>query len=766
MTRWSESCTTWQRRWSFALLIYVLALAVRGTVYYEARDWPLFTHPQIDEFTAHQIGLAFLDGDLPPEVYLKGPLYMYFVGGVAWLLGRDPMTVRLVQVFLSSLSPMLIYLIGERLFGWRIGLIAGATGALFWTIVYYSLVLVDAALSTLLYLLLLCLLVCLDDERWWKWPLCGAVLALGALSRPSILAFAPVLAVIVFIVTSRRRAGGVRGTGQVSSTRYLPETQHGSYVGTVSEGASPKGPVPFGDPDGYRVSGFGSGVSGSLVRPRVSDSAPSSSGSETPPTPETRSNARRRALINVIALTVGCGAVIAPVTLRNRLVGGEWVLIGAYRGMNLWIANSPQSDGKNVPILMGDGVPKVAPVEPNDVWTRISLGNRIARYYAEAAAGRRLKYGEIDGYFDRIGREWILNHPKEFLKKTFKRFCFFLNGYEYPNEADIYWFRETSRLIGVLSYVHFGIICPLAVFGLALAVARRQWTAPLAFTTGMLASLWLPGLFFVINARFRIVIVPLLLLFAAYGLVRAAGFCRRGVPWSHRVLAAAVLAALAVFSNINWFGYAEKYYTDHRMGFMVACEVADRKDLLPRAVERVEEALNEDLKKGGFTQTAVMEHAHPLGWLFYHHFRTGNKEKAFRYGSLMMKQDAAPLFPLMIAYCHAAMDTEHEKEAREVLRTLFKVSSGNDPALILIVTMRFGEKYRDREALLQAKRLLQELCQSNPNNLDYHGALKRVRSLLDELEVPSASTRSTEPAAPRAAPAASTAPVTSEPGGA
>jgi len=676
MSAWTDPCPTRLRLWTTAVVIYLVALTARGTVYYESKDWPLFVKPQIDEYTAYHIGLAFLDDKLPPEVYLKGPLYMWFVGGVAWLFGRDPMRVRLIQVFLSGLSPMLVYLIGDRVFGRRIGIIAGLMTALFWTLVYYSVVLVDAAVTTALYLLLLCLLVRLDDERWWKWPLCGMVLAIGALSRPSILAFAPLLALIVLLIAWRR----------IPVRASLSGERRRSWVDFRPVGA------------------------------------------------------------RIALLALGCILVIAPVTARNRIVGKEWVLIGAYGGQNLWIANSPRSDGKNVPILMEDGVPKVSPVEPNDIWTSISLGNRIARYYAEQAMGRRLRFGEIDAYFGRIGREWILHHPGEFLIKTLKRFCFFLNAHEYPNEADIYWFREASRLIKCLSYVHFGVVCPLAVFGLALAVGGRNRTAPLAYTTGMLASLWLPGLFFVINARFRIVIVPLLILFAAYGLVRLVGFFRKGIPATHRMLAILSIAGLAVFSNVNWFGYAEKHYTDHRMAFAVACEQAGRNDLLPAAVARLSAALDEDLKTGRLTQTAVMDHVHPIGWVFVHYYRLGDKSRALHYGSLMIRHDVEPIPLLVLTFCHMAMDAGRKNEARQALDLIRRDAGGCNPEDVISCLARFGEIYMDKAALTEALSMLNTVRLQNPADPNHQNMRTRVRSLLQDMGVSVTSATSTIPA--------------------
>lgn len=669
MPAWGQRCPTRRRLILLAVLVYALALAVRSVVYYEARNWPTFTHPQIDEFTAHQIGLAFLDGRTPPEVYLKGPLYMYFVAGVAWLFGREPQQVRIVQIVLSSLTPMLIFLTTERLFGWRIGLLAGVIGAVFWTIVYYSLAIVDAALSSLLYVLLIYLLVALDNGRRWKWPVCGAVMGLGALSRPSVLAFAPVLAVMVLVVTWRRVGAGA---GEVLGKRR-------PFVG-----------LP-------------------------------------------------RALHNVVTLTAGCLAVILPVTIRNYVVAGEWVLIGAYGGQNLWIANSPRSDGKNVPIYVDDDVPKVTPVEQDDVWTQISLGNRIARYYAEKEAGRRLKFGEIDAYFARIAMDYIRSHPGAFLAKSLKRFCFFLNAYEYPNERDIYRFLETSRLLKVLSYVHFGILCPVALIGLAFVVARRAWTAELAYLVGMLTMLWFPGLFFVVNARFRVVVVCLMVPFAAYGLTCLAGLFRHATSWSTRVATTIALAGLLVVSNTNLFGYREKHYTDHRMGFAVACVHANRQDLIPAAVDRFAEALDEDLASGRLTQTAIMEHAHPLGWVFSYYYFNGKFDRALRYGELMMQREP-PDGQRVANFFDLAIRMNQEQDAAEALDVLTKGRMTIHPMEIVMRLIRFGQRYGDASRLIQAERLLQQMVEAQPAELSYHRALAHVRSLLKHQASPATAT--------------------------
>ncbi len=677
MAAWGPLCPTTRRRLLLALLVFVCALAARLIVYHETHDWPTFTQPQIDEYTAYQIGLALLDGRMPDEVYLKGPFYMYFVAGVAWLFGRDPMHVRLVQAFLSSLTPVLIFLTAERLFGWRVGLLSGMAVALFWTIVYYSLSIVDAAMSTLLYTVMLYVAVRVPNQLWWKWPLCGAVLGLGALSRPSVLAFAPLLAVMVFLVMWLEAAGDPR-----PRLRAL-----------------------------WRRPGIGRGLTGT------------------------------------IALTVGCLAVVLPVTVRNYVIGGEWVLIGAYGGQNLWIANSPRSDGKNVPIYVGEGVPKVSPVDPNDVWTEISLGNRIARYYAEKDLGRKLKFGEIDAWFARKGFQYIVEHPWQVLHKCFQRFCFFFNAYEYPNERDIYWFINASKLLTALSYVHFGVICPLAVVGLGFAAVRRGWSAEQAYLVGLLLALWAPGLMFVVNARFRVVITALLIPFAAYGLVCLLGLLRREATWRARILSIVALVGVAAFSNTNLYGYREPYYTDMRMGFAVACFHDKRDDLIPEAMARFAEALDRDLESGSLSQTAIMEHAQPIGFLFDYHVAQGNDEKALHYGRLMRKHES-PKPDRLIRLYDLFMRLGRRDDAA---RLLDRFAAGDLSVPLHELGPRlffFGKRYNHRSSLMRAQSILEQVIQIAPTNMMLRGMLRETRHLLAQPQPTSAP--SSQPAgAPR-----------------
>ena len=55
--------------------------------------------------------------------------------------------------------------------------------------------------------------------------------------------------------------------------------------------------------------------------------------------------APRRRLQSAVLILLGAALAIAPVTLRNRVVGGEWVLVTAGGGFNFYIGNHAAADG-------------------------------------------------------------------------------------------------------------------------------------------------------------------------------------------------------------------------------------------------------------------------------------------------------------------------------------------------------------------------------------------------------------------------------------
>jgi hypothetical protein len=194
----------------------------------------------------------------------------------------------------------------------------------------------------------------------------------------------------------------------------------------------------------------------------------------------------RRALWNTAApLLVGVAILVGV----NAAGSGQFVLFTTSAGVNLWLGNNPDADGVN-PFVYGPlkrVADQVRATAPNGV-----DADRIFRGYA--------------GTF-------IRNDTDQALRLLWKKFLWTLNDRELPNSDDIEWVTAQSWLFWRPVFpLSFGMLLPFACVG-AIWLGR-QWRecAPLA---GLLTSGLVTGIVFFTNARFRLILVPPILLLAA-----------------------------------------------------------------------------------------------------------------------------------------------------------------------------------------------------------------------------------------------------------
>ncbi|NKB70916.1 MAG: tetratricopeptide repeat protein [Candidatus Latescibacteria bacterium] len=249
----------------------------------------------------------------------------------------------------------------------------------------------------------------------------------------------------------------------------------------------------------------------------------------------------------IALLVVGVLLCIAPVTARNYWVGGEWVLISHNAGINFYLGNNPDYD-------------RTVGIRPGREWAELVEMPRVEAGIEGAAEKSR--------YF--FSRAWnsIVADPVAYGGLLARKVYLFWHGNEILRNLDPYYSRADSSLLGVLLWKYglafpFGVVAPLALMGLALWLfqggrSREEWLLVLFAGVYMLSVV----LFFV-TARYRLPVVPLLLLFAGYG-VRALWARRRRLGYW------AAFAVLALAANLGagpmdmegeaqqhfWLGYA------------------------------------------------------------------------------------------------------------------------------------------------------------------------------------------------------------------
>jgi len=257
----------------------------------------------------------------------------------------------------------------------------------------------------------------------------------------------------------------------------------------------------------------------------------------------------RAAVARFAVFALGAGAVIAPVTLRNFALEKDLVLIASQGGVNFFIGNNGASDGASavLPVL-------------GDAWDYEDCV-RIA----EREAGRPLHASEVSASWYRRGRQFILRRPREAAALLFRKTVLFWNRYELPNNKDVYHFARMSRVFRGLSWLHFGVVAPLAALG-ALVTLRRRKSAAVLLALFVAAHMVGVVAFFVCS-RFRIPVLPALTAFAGAALVWLWDRARAGD--ARRLLGgAAVIACAAALVNPDFYGthLGERAQTHYQIG--------------------------------------------------------------------------------------------------------------------------------------------------------------------------------------------------------
>ncbi|NIT37123.1 MAG: tetratricopeptide repeat protein [candidate division Zixibacteria bacterium] len=202
------------RRYVPPAAVVAAALAVRLVYFAEFRDFPLFFAATGDTVEYARQAHTILAGELLGRgVYFhSSPAYPYFIGAVklvtwgGFAAFRD---VALLQLLVSVATAALVFLLGKRLAGTAAGVVAGLIYALSPTAAFYD---GELLMDFLLPAVLAGVALLASTKRWslGRAAGAGALIALGALARPSyLLLLLPAALAIWFLAegTSRLARG-------------------------------------------------------------------------------------------------------------------------------------------------------------------------------------------------------------------------------------------------------------------------------------------------------------------------------------------------------------------------------------------------------------------------------------------------------------------------------------------------------------------------------------------------------------------------------
>src|SRR6185503_565194 len=196
---------------------------------------------------------------------------------------------------------------------------------------------------------------------------------------------------------------------------------------------------------------------------------------------------------------------ILPVTIRNAVVAKDFVLTTAQFGPNLYTGNNPENTTGRYrpPSFLTAGAPEFE-----------EAGFRAE---AERISRRPMKASEIDAFWRGRAVSYIFSNFGTFIGVTFKRVLMLANAFEIPDNYNIPFMARFSWVLQAPLFTFGWFVAPLAAAGLYLSWPERGKFAMLYV---LLGAYVLSILFFFVFDRYRLPIVPILILFAAHAIVK------------------------------------------------------------------------------------------------------------------------------------------------------------------------------------------------------------------------------------------------------
>lgn len=211
-----------------------------------------------------------------------------------------------------------------------------------------------------------------------------------------------------------------------------------------------------------------------------------------------RTSVRTGWLRTAAALVGGLLLSVAPVTIRNYTVSGQFVPISTNAGINLYIGNNADTD-------------RTITIRPGIDWTRLT-----AQPYRNGARNDV----EAQRFFFRRVSEFAKDKPLAFAQSTVLKTVQLTNSREIPRNVDLYAFRPYSRVLSLLVWrigslcFPFGILAPLVLAGMLTVVrgnAAQRMIAVYAMVYSCSVILFFP------SSRYAAPVVPALIVMAVGG---------------------------------------------------------------------------------------------------------------------------------------------------------------------------------------------------------------------------------------------------------
>ena len=236
-----------------------------------------------------------------------------------------------------------------------------------------------------------------------------------------------------------------------------------------------------------------------------------------------------------LLLIVGITLPLLPSFLYNAS-HGQPALVSTNGGINFYIGNNPRWQES---VALRPGYP----------WeTVVNLPYRLHGPKLAAEAGS-------SSLFTRESLQFIRSEPGHYLRNQLVKLYQIGYGYEIMRNTDLYFFKQYSPVLDSLLFARpwlkfpFGLLLPFGLVGIFLALTRMEKEQ--RYLLAYLAAVSTGLLLFFVTARYRVVLVPVLALYAALAAGETLALLRRKSGRGLLLLLALVL--LGLLANLDLF---------------------------------------------------------------------------------------------------------------------------------------------------------------------------------------------------------------------
>ena len=208
----------------------------------------------------------------------------------------------------------------------------------------------------------------------------------------------------------------------------------------------------------------------------------------------------KKLVYNFSYFALGLSIVIGSVILRNYLAERDFVLIAGNTGFNFYSGNNPEADGRFY--------------SPLNIALNQDGMFRDAKLIARATLGRELKTSEVSRFWFDKATAFIKNKPIDYLKLLLRKLGLLFSPEEFFHEVEYHSIADKIGIFKIM-FSDLRFILPFAFLGMILNLRNFKKTALLYL---ILITLSFSIILFFVTTRYRLSMVPFLIIFASYGI--------------------------------------------------------------------------------------------------------------------------------------------------------------------------------------------------------------------------------------------------------